>query len=100
MIKMKTKLEYAYAEILDKMRLAGEIVNWYYEPFNIRLADNTFWKPDFLLVFPDRFEFHETKGWWRRDARAKIKIAAKIYPYFKFVGVQLENKQWKFEKFN
>jgi len=99
-IHFKSNLESDYAQLLSLRVKAGEIINWYYEPFNIRLADNTYWKPDFMLVFLTHFEFHETKGFWRRDARAKIKIAADMYPEFRFVGVQYEHNNWVYEKFS
>ena len=31
-------------------------------------------------------ELHECKGFWRDDARVKIKVAASLYP-FKFIAV-------------
>ena len=45
---------------------------------------------------------HEVKGFWRDDARAKIKIAADLYP-FRFIAVQAAPKKagggWTIEEF-
>lgn len=37
-------------------------------------------------------ECHEVKGFWRDDARAKIKIAADLYP-FRFIAVMKRRKK-------
>lgn len=47
-------------------------------------------------------EAHEVKGFWEDDARAKIKIAADMYP-IRFIAVQVLPKKagggWKIEEF-
>ena len=60
----------------------------------MRLADNTFYTPDFAVLAADCvMECHEVKGWWQDDARAKIKIAADLYP-FRFLALRaLPKKQ-------
>lgn len=65
----------------------------------LRLAEKTFYTPDFMVVFEDRIELHETKGYFEEDARVKIKVAAAMYPEFKFVAVYWKKKQWVFEEF-
>ena len=37
-------------------------------------------------------EAHEVKGFWQDDARAKIKIAADMYP-FRFIAVKVQAKK-------
>lgn len=91
------RTEAAYATRLEMLRRAGEIVDWGFEPIKLRLADRTWYTPDFLVVFADRFELHEVKGFWRDDARVKWKVAAELFPWFQFVAVTRKRGQWQFE---
>jgi hypothetical protein len=91
--------EARYAKLLDLRKKAGEIINWRFEPFGLRLASKTYYHPDFLVVYPGHFEIHEVKGFWRDDARAKIKMAAELFPWFKFVAVKSERGRWVYEEF-
>lgn len=95
-------LEARYAGRLEAMKRAGKLILWKFEEIKLRMADGTFYTPDFFIMLPDgSVGFHETKGFWRDDARAKIKIAAELYPMFFFVAVQWDTKakEWKFERF-
>lgn len=97
------KTEAAYAERLRALQAAGE-VQWHrFEGMKLRLADNTFYTPDFAVMAADGvMECHEVKGHWQDDARAKIKIAAAMYP-FRFIAVKARRKRdgggWEEEKF-
>ena len=97
------KTEAAYAELLELRRKAGEIFAWGFEQVRLRLAHTTFYTPDFLVIMPDNtLEFHEVKGFWREDARVKIKVAATAFPHFRFIAVTKKGKQigaWDFEDF-
>jgi len=93
------KLETSYAGLLELRRRAGEILAWEFERLTLVLADGTRYTPDFLVVFSDHFEIHETKGFWRDDARVKIKVAATIFPWFRFVGVERKKGAWHYEQF-
>lgn len=98
-------LESAYADHLENLRLSGEIVWWAYEPIKLRLANKTTYNPDFLVIRSDgEVEVHETKGYWRDDARLKIKIAAEYFWFFRFVAIQQVPKKhgggWSYEFFN
>jgi hypothetical protein len=75
------KTEQAYAATLESAKQAG-LVLWYkFEGLKFRLADNTFYTPDFVVMAADgALQAHEVKGFWQDDARAKIKIAADMYP--------------------
>lgn len=84
------KGEEAYAAHLERMKNAGHIVWWKFEGLKLRLADNTFYTPDFAVIASDMvLECHEVKGFWQDDARAKIKIAADLYP-FRFKAFKAE----------
>jgi len=97
------KTETAYAATLDARRHAGEVAWFKFEGVKLRLADNTFYTPDFAVMLADgALEMHEVKGFWQDDARAKIKIAADLYP-MRFVAIQAKAKKhgggWSEENF-
>ncbi len=95
--------EAAYGEHLRALQHAGEILWFRFEGIKLRLADNTFYTPDFAVLAADGvMELHEVKGFWQDDARAKIKIAADQYP-FRFIAVRVRPKKdgggWAVEEF-
>lgn len=76
------KTERAYSQLLELRKAAGEVLWWKYQGVKLRLADNTFYTPDFDVVVADGgMEMHEVKGHWLDDARVKIKVAADLYPF-------------------
>jgi len=93
------KTEAAYAERLTIKKLEGEIVDYGFEKFKIRLADKTFYTPDFVVYTHDGMEFHEVKGHWEDDARVKIKVAAEQNPLHRFVAVKRVKFGWDLEEF-
>lgn len=81
------KTEAAYSRFLEQALAAGDILWWQFEPIGLRLADRTFYHPDFMVMNADGFlEIHEVKG--RKgdsylcldDAKVKIKVAAALFP--------------------
>jgi hypothetical protein len=97
------KTETAYAAHLQQRVNAGEVSWFKFEGMKLRLADNTFYSPDFaVMLVSGELEQHEVKGFWQDDARAKIKIAADIYP-FRFVAVMVRSRKqgggWETEEF-
>lgn len=82
------KTEEAYATHLEALKHAGAILWYRFEGMKFRLADNTFYTPDFsVMAASGLMEMHEVKGFWQDDARAKIKIAADIFP-FRFIAIK------------
>lgn len=76
------KTEAAYAARLEELRRGGEVLWFRFEGVKLRLADNTFYTPDFAVMRDDgQMEMHEVKGFWEDDARVKIKVAAEMYPF-------------------
>ena len=73
---------------------------WYkFEGLKFRLANNTFYTPDFAVMIRDgQIQLHEVKGYWRDDAKVKIKMAAELYP-FEFIAVYFQKGSWQFETF-
>ena len=93
------KTEAEYAERLESLKLAGEISDYRFECVKFKLADKTFYTPDFMVLRPDgTFELHEVKGFWEDDARVKIKVAAAQYP-FKFIAARKVKGAWETEEF-
>ena len=75
------RLEAAYALELDRQLKAGEILMWKFESIKLRLADRTWYNPDFLVMTPDgELQLHETKGFMEDDANVKLKVTAETFP--------------------
>lgn len=93
------KLEADYCDSLNIRRITGEIQLFMFDAVKLRLADKTFYTPDFFVVNENgEIEIHEVKGHWEDDARVKIKVAAQMFP-FRFKAITKEKGQWKEENF-
>lgn len=97
------RTEEAYAQTLELRRHAGDVLWYRFEGIKLRLADNTFYSPDFAVMLANgQMECHEVKGHWMEDARVKLKVAADLYP-FRFVAVKKQSKKdgggWEVEAF-
>jgi len=97
------KTEQSYAGCLDQLKHAGKILWYSFEAIKLRLADNTFYTPDFAVMAADGvIELHEVKGFWTDDARVKIKVAAEKFP-FRFVAIKPRAQKtgggWEVEEF-
>lgn len=96
------KTEARYGGHLESIK--GTVVAWYkFEAVKLRLADNTFYTPDFAVMLLDgTMEMHEVKGFWEDDARVKIKVAASLYP-FRFKALKPVSAKkgggWEVEEF-
>ena len=87
------KTEARYGEYLEQLKRAGEILWYKFEGIKLRLADNTFYTPDFCVMAADGvIECHEVKGFWAPEGRVKIKVAADLYP-FRFLAVKARAKK-------
>lgn len=96
--------ETKYAAYLEQQKRGGQIVWYAFEPHKLRLADRTFYTPDFaVLTSSGELEYHEVKGFWEDDARVKIKVAAETHWMFRFIAVQPVAKKrgggWSTEEF-
>lgn len=97
------KTEQAYGAHLEALKAAGEVLWYRFEGMKFRLADATFYTPDFAVMRSDgMLECHEVKGFWEDDARVKIKCAAEMYP-LTFIAVMPRAKRdgggWMVERF-
>lgn len=69
-----------------------------FEGIKLKLADKTYYTPDFFLMRSDgTLECHEVKGHWEDDARVKIKCAAEKFP-FRFVAIKATREGYKEEE--
>lgn len=93
------KTEAEYLRILENRKFAGEI-EWYeFEGITFRLANNTRYTPDFVVMLAGgAMECHEIKGYWMDDARVKIKVAAEMFP-FRFIALKKVKKEFVQEVF-
>lgn len=99
----KNKTEQAYGNYLEGLKAIGKVAWYRFEGVKLRLADNTFYTPDYAVMLTNGLmEMHEVKGYWQDDARVKIKVAAEQYP-FRFVAAQPKPKKdgggWRIEAF-
>lgn len=99
----RNKTEAQYETMLEDMRVAGDVLWYRFEGVKLRLADNTFYTPDFAVMLSTGImEMHEVKGFWTDDARVKIKVAAELYP-FRFIAAIARKKRdgggWQVEVF-
>jgi hypothetical protein len=106
--------EKAYSEVLNgRMGEGGDVKGWVFEPVRRRLADNTYYEPDFEVLMTDgTLEYHEVKACRANgqvlvedDAQVKIKVAAEMYPWFTWRRCALWRRkmfpdQWKIETYN
>jgi len=99
------RTEEAYAQRLELLRRAGEI-EWYrFEGIKLRLADNTFFTPDFFVMLPNgELEVHEVKGsltYIQDDAMVKIKVSAELFPLRFFLiapALKRDGGGWKIKE--
>lgn len=88
------RLEANYSLELEAQKRRGEILDWMFEAWKFKLANRTWYTPDFaVLTLDGTVELHETKGFLRDDANVKFKVAAELH-WFKFKMVRRKSDQW------
>lgn len=88
----KTEAAY-YNEVITPKIASGEFLSYRFEEVKIRLADNTWFIPDFEIITKDfEVEYHEVKACMASgkmliedDANVKIKVAADKFQERKFI---------------
>lgn len=94
----RSKLESAWANYLQGLWMLKAVSSWWYEPVNLRLpGKKNFYKPDFLVQTESGLTFYEVKGRNKSDDRSlvKMKTAAGLTPWAKFVLVKRIKGQWE-----
>ena len=105
--RMKTgqlnKTEERFAQWLELERHAGKVQWWRFEGIKLMLAKNTSITVDFG-VLPDTgiltmIDVKGSKAMVTDDARAKMKIAAELYPFvFKLAYPRAKGEGWEIEE--
>jgi hypothetical protein len=90
------KTESAYGDFLELRRRAGDVLWFKFEGMKFKLADNTFYTPDYPVLLSDgTMEMHEVKplNFATDDSKVKIKVAAEMFP-FRFLIVNRTKQSW------
>lgn len=93
------KTEIRYASELEMQKRVGLILWYEFEGITLKLAKDTRYTPDFFVMLADgTLECKEVKGFWKDDAKVKIRVAAAKFP-FKFTAVKAAKTGWEEEEF-
>jgi hypothetical protein len=86
----RNKTEAAYEAHLEQQKRDGEILWYAFEGMTFKLAKDTRYTPDFIVMKANgELECREIKGSraiFQCDAKAKIKVAAELFP-IRFIAV-------------
>lgn len=103
----RNKTEQAYEQMLESMRIAGDVLWYKFEGIKLRLADNTFLTVDFAVMNKDSvIELIDVKGSraiFSDDARVKMRVAASMYPFIIKAAYPIAKKNgggWEYEVFD
>ena len=84
------KTELQYEKLLSDRKAQGDIIDYWFECFTLKLGDQCRYTPDFAVITADlTLEFHEVKGAraiFKDDSKAKIRAAANKFPFPFFVA--------------
>lgn len=99
----RNKTEAAYESELERQKQVGEILWYQFEGMTFKLAKDTRYTPDFVVLLANgEVECREVKSIWRDDAKIKIKVASLLFP-FRFIAIYAKTKKdgggWKVEEF-
>lgn len=110
----RNKTEAAYEQYLSLLHKAGEVEGFLFEGIKLKLADKTFYTPDFLVYAKDGVvELHDVKGttkkkrsdgskvaapWIEEDAKLKLKIVAERF-HFRVCAVFKTPDGWERQEF-
>jgi len=62
----------------------------------LKMADDTRYTPDFFAIDSlGVLHAREVKGFWRDDAKVKIKVAARQFPWIRFTVAVKDGNYWK-----
>lgn len=87
------KTESEYANFLKSQVIAGSIQSYIFEGYTLKLANDTRYTPDFMVLTNDGvMQFHEVKGYWTDDAKVKVKVAAEKFPHQFIIVKKLAKK--------
>jgi hypothetical protein len=95
------KTEKAWWQILKARHAKGELAWIGCQNIALKLGDDCRYNPDFFGIEGGQLVAWEVKGFWRDDAKVKIKTAARLFPWVQFVVVQrVKGGGWRTETVN
>lgn len=101
------KGECLYAQYVELQRKAGIIQHWFFQAWTFKLAHDCRYTPDFGILRDNAWTLIDVKGrkvkpdgtqtyWAEEDSKIKIKVAAKMFPMFRWViAFPLQNGEWQ-----
>ena len=103
------KSERSFAGHLEMRKAAGEIKSFKFEAIKLKLADNTYFIPDFDIEMANGdLVLAEVKRIWKGhkrphyedDSKVKIKVCAELFrDWFTVYGVFFDGEKWVYEPF-
>ena len=78
--KRRGRMNQTEAEYAALLRDDPTVARFEFESLKLRLANGTWYTPDFFVVYRDgREQIVEVKGHWRSRDRVRVKVAARLY---------------------
>ncbi len=92
-------VERAYANMLDALQFADEVLWWDFEPVRLHIGVGRCWlKPDFIVRYADgHIEAIDTKGQRHASGIRGMRVAAKQFPQWSFRIVSKVRGSWVYE---
>jgi hypothetical protein len=97
------KTEAAYAQHLGALKHDGKILDWKFHAIRVRLAPNTYYEPDFMVLNASgQIEIHEVKGTFTTEkGQIKVKLCAAALPWFRvFKCSKQKDGSWTIQEFH
>lgn len=92
------KTERAYLGYIETLKKVGQFQWIGVQSTTFKLADDCRYTPDFITLELDgKVTAREVKGFFRDDAKVKIKVAARMFPWVQFVLVRKIKGGWHHE---
>jgi hypothetical protein len=88
------KTEAAFHSVLQIRHSGRDFLH--VQAYTLKLGDDCRYTPDFFVVTgAGRLIAYEVKGFFRDDAKVKLKTAARMYPYIDFIVVRKLKGVWE-----
>jgi hypothetical protein len=106
-ISEMNKGESLYAQWLELQQRAGDVRCWFFQAMTFKLARDCRYTPDFAVFRGDAQTLVDVKGrkvkpdgtqtyWAEEDAKIKIKVAATMFPMYRWViAFPAQNGNWE-----
>ena len=97
------KTEQKYSQYLDQLKHSGDVEDYWFEGLTLKLAENTRYTPDFLVLLPSGvLQLHEVKGAraiFKDDAKVKVKVCARMFPFEMLVAYPKKGGGWDIDPY-